>query len=134
MIKKFLVRTAAVAVVAAAAAVLPTTATADTSTLENTVGVLDADGPSGCNRSVCIYSEYTGSGWRVWGEFRTHVARGHIDFWGPNGFKASSPDGPWAPGGDTQKWSGSGSGGLCAQGWAFVNGRWNSLGLPCVTI
>ncbi|GIG55912.1 hypothetical protein Lfu02_02840 [Longispora fulva] len=93
-----------------------------------------ANGPSGCNNNVCIYTSYTGTGWRVWGEFRSGAAEGHIDFWGPNGFHASSPNGYWTAGGDTQAWSGSGNGQLCAQGWSRANGTWSSVGLPCVAV
>ncbi len=94
----------------------------------------DANGPSGTSNKVTIYSAYTGSGYQVWAEFRINVARGHIDFRGPGGLRASSPDGPWQAFVDTARFSGRGSGQLCAEGWSYANGSWTSIGLPCVTI
>jgi opacity protein-like surface antigen len=94
----------------------------------------DANGPSGHSNEVTIYSAYTGSGYQVWAEFTVTIARGHIDFRGPGGLRASSPDGPWSAGADTARFSGRGSGQLCAEGWSYRNGSWNSVGLPCVTI
>ncbi|WP_018352472.1 hypothetical protein [Longispora albida] len=94
----------------------------------------DTNGPSGCNKRVCIYTAYTGSGWQVWGEFNVNINEGHIDFWGPNGFRQSSPNGYWPAGHDTARFSGSGSGQLCAQGWSRVGGVWYSYGLPCVNM
>ncbi|MFB4273808.1 hypothetical protein ACBJ59_00825 [Nonomuraea sp. MTCD27] len=95
----------------------------------------DENGPSGCNNNVCIYTAYTGSGYQVWGEFdHTNVQDGHLDFWGPGRPRVSSPNGYWPANHDTRRYAGKGSGKVCAEGWSRVGGKWNSVGLPCVTI
>jgi hypothetical protein len=93
-----------------------------------------AQAESGCNHNVCVYTAYTGSGYQVWGEFRNTVNDGHIDFWGPGRPRISSPNGYWPGGHDTDRYSGRGSGQVCAEGWSRVGGKWNSVGLPCVTM
>lgn len=88
---------------------------------------------SGCNNKVCLYTEYTGTGYKAWAEFTIDVARGHIDFWGP-GLRASSPDGPWKARYDTRAYPGRGNGQVCAEGWSYHSGAWHSIGLPCVSV
>ncbi|MEV4004248.1 hypothetical protein [Actinomadura sp. NPDC049753] len=48
--------------------------------------------------------------------------------------RRSSPNGYWPAGYDTRRWSGRGSGQVCAEGWSRYGGAWHSVGLPCVTI
>lgn len=98
------------------------------------VGSAPAQAASGCNHSVCVYTAYTGSGYQVWGEFTKDVHDGHIDFWGPGRPRISSPNGYWPARHDTIRYSGSGSGQVCAEGWSRIGGKWYSIGLPCVTV
>jgi hypothetical protein len=93
-----------------------------------------AHAASGCNNNVCVYTAYTGSGYQVWAEFRNTVYDGHLDVWGPNLPRQHSPNGYWPGGYDTQRWSASGSGTVCAEGWSRIGGTWNSVGLPCVSV
>ncbi|NAS25967.1 hypothetical protein GT755_30355 [Herbidospora sp. NEAU-GS84] len=89
---------------------------------------------SGCNHNVCVYTAYTGSGYQVWAEFRNTVHDGHLDVWGPGLSRRSSPNGYWPGGHDTSRWSGKGSGQVCAEGWSRIGGVWHSVGLPCVQV
>ncbi|THV42226.1 hypothetical protein [Glycomyces buryatensis] len=93
------------------------------------------NGPSGCNKNVCVYTAYTGGGYQVWAEFNhTDVQDGHLDVWGPGLSKQHSANGYWPAGRDTKRWSARGSGTVCAEGWSRTGGQWNSVGLPCVNI
>ncbi|MFI0349923.1 hypothetical protein [Actinomadura sp. 9N407] len=92
-------------------------------------------GDHGSSDNVTIYSYCDGNGYQVWAEFRhTDVVDGHLDVWGPNLPRRSSPNGYWPAGTDTQRWRAEGNGTACAEGWSRVAGKWRSVGLPCVTI
>ena len=116
----------AVAVIAAGSALFPEAASAAPARAGE-------NGPSGCNHSVCLYTAYTGSGYRAWAEFRINIARGHHHITGPR-LDVNTPDGPWRAGQDSRAYSGRGDGKVCAEGWSYSGGRWHSVGLPCVTI
>jgi hypothetical protein len=116
---------AAVVAVALGAVLLPGEASATSARVD--------DGPSGCNHSVCLYTAYTGSGYKAWAEFRINITRGHHHITGPR-LDVNTPDGPWRADQDSRAYPGRGAGKVCAEGWSYSGGRWHSVGLPCVNI
>jgi hypothetical protein len=86
------------------------------------VGVRNFDG------WYCAYANYIPSAGGGPG-----VLDGHFHIWGP-GLDTNSPDKRWLPHEQTACYQGRGSGAVCAEGWTFVAGRWESEGLACETV
>jgi hypothetical protein len=116
---------------------------ADKSGSHNPASAAQADyvSRSGCNHDVCIelYSANNNENMvsRVRAKKRLGAsAWGHHDLWGGGFARSTGPDGDPAP----DHWIFPGSRlypdgtTFCAEGWWWLDGRWTSVGLPCVTL